>query len=75
MINWKVRLRNPRFWVALLSAVALLAQQIGLNVFPENWKEVLNTVLTVLAIVGIVEDPTTAGLSDSERAMNYEEPK
>lgn len=75
MINWKVRLRNPRFWVTLLSAIVLLLQQLGINFFPENWREIANTVLSIAALVGVVEDPTTAGLSDSEQAMTYHEPK
>lgn len=75
MINWRVRLKNPRFWVTLASSLVLLAQQLGANFFPENWREILNTILSLAAIIGVIEDPTTAGLSDSQRAMGYEFPK
>ena len=37
--------------------------------------EVVNTLFVVLAIMGVVNDPTTSGISDSERAMTYETPK
>lgn len=36
---------------------------------------VVNALFAVLAILGVVTDPTTAGLSDSNLAMTYEEPK
>ena len=36
---------------------------------------VVNAVFAVLSILGIVTDPTTAGIGDSPQAMTYEEPK
>jgi len=35
---------------------------------------VVNALFTVLAIIGVVNDPTTNGLSDSVRAMGYDKP-
>lgn len=83
MINWKVRMKNKNFWVALIPAILLLIQAIA-SVFgfvidftdlSGKLLAVVNAVFTVLAIVGIVTDPTTKGIGDSEQAMTYAEPK
>jgi phi LC3 family holin len=63
-INWKSRLRNKTFWVAIVSAIVLLTQQLGLNIFPNNWSDVLNTVLTIFIILGVIVDTSTSGISD-----------
>lgn len=82
MINWKVRIRNKNFWLSIIPAVILLIQAIG-AVFGVTWDfgdlstkliAVVNAVFVVLAILGIVTDPTTAGVSDSTRAMGYDLP-
>ncbi|MDQ0221972.1 phage holin [Streptococcus moroccensis] len=82
-INWTVRLKNKNFWLTIVPALALALQAI-LKVFGmdfdfgetvNNLLVVVNTVFAVLAILGVVNDPTTAGLSDSERALGYTEPK
>ena len=65
-INWKARLTNKTFWVAIVSAIVLLTQQLGLSIFPINWADILNTVLTILIILGIVVDPSTNGISDKQ---------
>lgn len=65
-MNWKVRLRHKEFWIALTSAIVLLTQQLGFDIFPENIAEIINTVLLIFTIVGVVIDPTTKGLLDSE---------
>ena len=83
MINWKVRIKNKNFWVAIIPAVALLIQAIAtlfgftldLSDFSGKMLVVVDCVFVVLAILGIVNDPTTAGISDSSRAMTYDEPK
>lgn len=74
-INWKLRLQSKYFWVALISLIVLLTQQLGFDIFPKNWEEVLNTVLSILILLGVINDPTTAGLNDSEQAMDYLRPK
>ena len=81
-INWKVRLVNKNFWLSLIPAVLLLIQAVGAPLgmtldFGELGNQLLaivNAVFAVLAILGIVQDPTTKGISDSKRAMTYEEP-
>lgn len=65
-MNWKARLRNKTFWVALISAIVLLTQQLGLNIFPENIGEITNTLLLIFTILGVIVDPTTSGISDNQ---------
>lgn len=82
-INWIVRLKNKTFWLALIPAVLLLIQvvaavfgyQLDLGELGNKLLEVVNALFAVLAILGIVTDPTTAGIKDSEQAMSYTEPK
>ena len=83
MFNWKVRIRNRAFWVSLIPAVLLLVQSgaamFGINLdlgeTGNRLLAVVNQLFAVLTILGIVNDPTTAGLSDSENAMTYQVPK
>ena len=72
-INWKLRLQNKVTLIALLGAVFLMAQQLGLEI-PQNIQDGVNTFVYILVLLGVVNDPTTAGLTDSERALNYYEP-
>lgn len=82
-INWTVRIKNKAFWVAFIPAVLLLVKQIcalfGVELeiagLSEQLIDIVGTVFLVLALVGVVNDPTTATLSDSEQAMTYNEPK
>lgn len=74
MINFKLRLKNKVTLVALVSAVFLMLQQFGLNI-PHNIQDGLNTFITILVILGIVTDPTTKGIADSERALSYTQPQ
>ena len=74
-INWRVRLRNKTFWLTLVPLLVLLTQQLGLNWVPENWESIFSTVMAILTVVGIINDPTTAGITDSEQALAYYEPK
>lgn len=82
-INWKVRIRNKAFWLALVPAVLLLVQAgaavFGYTLdFGELGNRLLtfvNAVFAVLALLGIVNDPTTAGVKDSVQALTYKWPK
>ncbi|ARU14208.1 holin [Streptococcus phage P7951] len=74
MINFKLRLKNKATLVALISAVFLMLQQFGLHI-PNNIQEGINTLVGILVILGIITDPTTKGIADSERALTYQEPK
>lgn len=83
MINWKVRIKNKNFWLAIIPAVLVLIQVVAqvfgitltLGDLGSNLIAVVNAVFVVLAILGIVTDPTTAGVADSDQALTYEEPK
>lgn len=83
MINWEVRIRNKNFWLSLIPAILLLIQvvanifgyQLDLGDLGNKLLAVVNAVFAVLAILGIVTDPTTAGISDSNLAMTYDYPK
>ena len=66
-MDLKLRMKNKAFWVALISALALLFQQLNLNIFPENIMEITNTILYIFTILGIVGDPTTPGISDKTK--------
>ena len=74
MINLKLRLKNKVTLAALISAVFYMLGQLGLEI-PHNIQEGVNTLLMILVILGIVVDPTTKGVADSERALNYNEPR
>lgn len=82
-INWKVRIFNKQFWMALIPAVLLLVQVIAatfgytldLGELGNNLLAVVNSLFGVLVILGVVTDPTTEGLSDSARALEYKKPK
>ena len=82
MINWKVRVKNKAFWLAIIPAVILLIQAVGtalgftldLGDVGNNLINVVNAVFVVLAILGVVVDPTTKGICDSKRAQSYDEP-
>lgn len=74
MINLKLRLKNKATLVALISAVFLMLQQFGLHI-PSNIQDGVNTFIAILVILGIVTDPTTKGIADSEQALTYQKPK
>ena len=83
MINWTVRFKNKAFWVALIPAVLLLVQVVAavfgytldLGDLGNKLLAVVNALFAVLALLGIVTDPTTAGVSDSPQALTYDKPK
>ncbi len=63
-IDLKARLRNKAFWIAIASAIALLVQQLGLNIFPANYSDIVNSILSILTMIGIIVDTSTEGFSD-----------
>ncbi len=79
-INWKVRLKNKAFWLTIIPAILTVIYAI-LNlagIIPAIEKETLlravYALFSILSVLGIVIDPTTKGVGDSERALGYEEP-
>lgn len=70
-LNLKIRFQNKAFCVAFASAIVLLLQQLGLGQYlPENLMDVVNTILLILSMLGIVLDPTTENLNDSQRVLD-----
>lgn len=82
-INWKVRIRNKNFWLTLIPAMLLLVQVVAapfgykwdFGVLNQQLAAIINAVFALLSILGVVNDPTTAGSSDSAQALTYEEPR
>ena len=82
-MNWKVRIKNKTFWLTVIPAVLLLIQ-VAAAVFGytldfgdlgNKLLAVVNAVFALLAILGVVNDPTTAGVADSTQALTYQAPK
>lgn len=82
-INWLVRIKNKNFWISVIPAVLLLIQVVAavfgytldLGDLGNKLLAVVNAAFAVLTILGIVTDPTTKGISDSDQAMTYINPK
>ena len=81
-VNWKIRFSNPNFWLSLIPALFLLVQVCAAP-FGYDWDfavlnqqaaAIVNAVFGVLAILGVVNDPTTAGVNDCACAMTYNDP-
>ena len=87
-INWKVRVKNPLFWVEIAAAILLpILAYFGLswedmtswaalgNVLLEAIQNPVVIVATLVSAWNAITDPTTKGISDSEQAMTYNKPK
>ena len=87
-INWKVRIKNPYFWVQIGIAILMpILAYLGLTVEDlTTWGKVGEVLLkaasnpyvlglVVVSVFNAIQDPTTKGLSDSENALSYTEPK
>ena len=80
-INWKVRFQNKPFLAGLISLVVVFIYdllqllEIAPAVTQSAVMQVAEGILTILGMVGVIADPTTAGLSDSKQAMTYDAPK
>ncbi len=82
MINWKVRIANKIWWLSLIPALLLLIQAVGAPfgyqwdfvVLDQQLAAIVNALFAVLALMGVVQDPTTEGMGDSERALTYDRP-
>ena len=82
-INWTVRMKNKVFWVVLIPAILVLIKAVAnvfgyaieLSALESNLLDVVEAIFMILSIVGIVADPTTSGISDSEQALTYDKPK
>ncbi|ARP50593.1 MULTISPECIES: phage holin [Caproicibacterium] len=72
-LNWKVRIRNKAFWITIIPALLLLVQtasalfgvHLDLGTLDTQLLAVIDALFAVLAVLGVVNDPTTGGLCDS----------
>lgn len=82
-INWKVRMKNKYFWLALIPATLLVAQIVGgwfgyeleIEALGADLTHFVEALFALFVILGIVVDPTVEGLNDSEQAMKYHKPR
>lgn len=80
-INWKVRIKNPVFWTTIIPAITGMVYAVlgALGVVPALAEDtVLNMVfmlITMLTTLGVLVDPTTAGIGDSKLAQTYNAPR
>lgn len=80
-VNWKVRLKNPTFWLTFAPTVlafvyTMLAMfDITPSIAQDQILEIITLVISALATVGVLVDPTTSGIGDSAQALTYEKPK
>ncbi|WP_335377789.1 phage holin [Bacillus sp. JJ1122] len=87
LINWSVRLRNKTWVIAFVSQIMIVTQMVleGMKLLgwtsyslsdqvQNNVLMLVNGIFIILSLLGIVQDPTTKGLKDSERAMTYKNP-
>jgi len=80
-INWKARLKSGPFWMGVISAVVAAVFAIipmcgvELSVTADQVLNVATLVLMIPASIGIISDPTTKGLSDSQMALTYDKPR
>lgn len=82
-INFKARVKNKAFWISFIPAVLLLIQvvasvfgfTIDLGDLGQKLLAVVNALFAVLALLGVVVDPTTDGITDSKQALTYDSPK
>ena len=78
-----MRFKNKTFWISFIPAVLLLIQVVAavfgytldLGGLGDRLLDVINALFAVLALLGIVADPTTKGVGDSAQAMTYDKPK
>ena len=81
-INWKVRVKNKVFWATIIPALFVLVKALlalfgiepDLTALQGRIMNLLDAVFLVLGILGIVVDPTTHSVGDSDRAMAYDKP-
>ena len=81
-MNWLVRIKNKQFWISVIPALALVVQAIAavfgytldFSTLVGKILAVVDAVFALLVILGIAVDPTTVGIKDSKRAMQYIKP-
>lgn len=73
-INWRLRLQSYPFWVALFGLIGLIVTHyFGFNA--GEYQLLVEAILSVMVAGGLIVDPTTKGLSDSNQALKYDKPR
>lgn len=79
-INWGVRFKNKVWLASFISLIVSFVFSLlaAFDVYPRVTQslvmQIADQVLAFLGLIGVIVDPTTAGISDSNRAMSYKEP-
>ncbi len=80
-INWKVRFKHRSFWISLIALISVFLNQVAsifnvdITIFNSQLTDLAETVLMIFVFLGIVVDPTTQGIKDSDQALSYTEPR
>ena len=82
-VNMLVRIKNPWFWIGVISVI-ITASGVDPQTFTswqlvwEGIKAVVSNpvqfVAVLLAVLSVFVDPTTSGVTDSDRALEYKKP-
>ena len=81
MLNWKVRFKNKVWLMSFIGAIITFVYQLlaMFNVVPkiseDTVVQLVGLILNVLVGIGVIQDPTTAGIGDSKQVLTYNEPK
>ncbi|MFY3793179.1 phage holin [Ureibacillus sp. MALMAid1270] len=80
-INWKVRFKHKSFWVSLIALLSVFLNQVAsifnldITLYSSQLTDLAETVLMIFIFLGIIVDPTTQGINDSDQALSYQEPR
>lgn len=80
-MNLKLRFKNPATCLALIGAVvAFIYQILGIigivpSITQETWTDLAGLIINILVGLGILVDPTTSGVTDSQQARDYDKPR
>ena len=81
MLNWKVRFKNKVWLMSFIGAIITFVYQllamfnVGPKISEDTIVQLVGLILNVLVGIGVIQDPTTAGIEDSKQALTYNEPK
>lgn len=68
MLQLEKNIKNKTWWVAVISAILLLAQSHGLDLtkyIGTNWQDTLNTIFSLLVLFGVSVDTTFIKTTDT----------
>jgi len=57
-IDWS-RFKNYGLWVSILALIPMILSAFGVNLVPEEYQVITNTILSILVALGIISNPTT----------------